>query len=334
MLIRGAVRELDCLTMSVIAARSRLSLAACAVALVLAAPAEAAETRYVASNGSNTNNCTLNAPCRTLQRAVNQAPSNGEVIVLDSGHFGNSLNINKSITISADGVTATLLDPGGITIDNADAVVVLRGLHLKQTGTFEGSDIGIRVSNAEAVHIDRCTIENFSFRGISFAADDAQLFVTDSIVRNNIGSGLLFSATDATLTIDNSRFENNSVGIAVGEGQATVTRSIVSDNSFEGIGQSIGRMNVTWTTASHNGSNGYRAYNGGQMTLESSVARDNGTGLRASVGSRARVSRSTFTDNGIGIGNEGVVQTLQNNIHRGNGTNLANSGTITTPAPF
>jgi hypothetical protein len=141
------------------------------------------------------------------------------------------------------------------------------------------------------------------------------------------------------VAIDNSRFENNgSNGIMfVGNTQAAITRSISSGNRVNGITQNTGRMNVTSTTAAHNGTNGYLAISGGEMTLESAVARGNGaSGLRVADGSsRARVSRSVFTDNDIGISiNGGNVQTFQNNILLGNGTNLSNSGTVTTPAPF
>jgi hypothetical protein len=315
----------------------RRSLAAWAAALVLPAAAEAAETRYVASNGTANESCTRSQPCNTLQRAVNRTSPGGEVIVLDSGNYGNSLNVNRSITISADGVTATLIDPGGITINRADAVVTLRGLHLKGAGVSGVS--GILVQNAAAVHIERCTIESFSSRGIYFTRNNAQLFVTDSIVRNNSLSGLQVGASNVTVAIDNSRFENNgSNGVMfVGNTQSTITRSISSGNNANGITQNTGRMNITSTTAAHNGTHGFLAISNGEMTLEASVARGNGgSGLRVADGSsRARVSRSVFTDNNIGISNNGGnVQTFQNNILLGNGTNLQSSGTVTTPAPF
>jgi hypothetical protein len=110
-----------------------------------------------------------------------------------------------------------------------------------------------------------------------------------------------------------------------------------SGNNANGITQNTGRMNITSTTAAHNGTHGFLAISNGEMTLEASVARGNGgSGLRVADGSsRARVSRSVFTDNNIGISNNGGnVQTFQNNILLGNGTNLQSSGTVTTPAPF
>jgi hypothetical protein len=290
------------------------------ILLMLSGAAEAAVTGYVASYGNDATSCTLNAPCRTLQHGVNDTPNGGELIVLDSGHYGDSLSIERSITISADGVTATLGSPGGVTINSATAVVVLRGLHLKGAGEAEVS--GILVQNAAAVHIERCTVESFAARGISFSADDGQLFITDSTVRNNASHGLRASASNARITIDNSRFENNGVhGVSISSGtppdhQSTISHSISSGNDGSGIVNFTGRMNVTWTTASNNGAHGYDTDGGGETTLESSVARGNDIGLRVDLGSTARVSRSVFTDNDTGIRNNasGTVQTFQNNI--------------------
>jgi hypothetical protein len=315
---------------------SRLSLAGSAV-LMFSAVSEAAETRFVASSGSDANPCTLAAPCRTLGVGVQNTPAGGELVVLDSANYGASLAITRSITISADGVTATLPDPGNIVINSAGAVVTLRGLHLKGAGVSGTS--GIRIDNAAAVHIENCTIESFRSRGILLTADDAELAISDSIVRNNTLSGLEVSASNASVTIDNSRFENNgSNGVTfVGTTQSTITRSIASGNSVNGITQNAGNMNVTWTTAAHNGTNGFLALSGGELTLESSVSRGNGVGLRVSgSGSRARVSRSVFTDNdtGIEITSGATVQTLENNMLLGNATNLSNAGTVTAPGPF
>jgi nitrous oxidase accessory protein NosD len=310
------------------------------VLLLLSAASEAAETRYVASFGINNDDCSLSAPCRTLQRGVNRTPDGGKLVVLDSGDFGNSLTINRSITISAEGVTATLVDPGSIRIDDSDAVVVLRGLHLKGAGGPEVIS-GVFIAEAAAVHIERCTIERFASTGIRLFDNNATLFVTDSIVRNNGSAGLLAAGTaqaGRTLTVDNSRFENNGGdGVSVDRGRATITRSVASGNGGSGVSLGVDAVaNVTWTTASHNGDYGFAPLAiGGQMTLESSVARNNSRGLYVAAGT-ARISRSVFTDNDIGIrvDSAGTLQRLQNNVLENNGTDLSNAGTVQATLPF
>lgn len=61
------------------------------VALALAGavgPAAAVQRTFVASDGNDANACSLIAPCRTFQAAVNLVDSAGEVVALDSGGFG------------------------------------------------------------------------------------------------------------------------------------------------------------------------------------------------------------------------------------------------------
>ena len=293
---------------------------ALAAPLLLSAAAEAAEARFVARNGNDANNCLRPTPCRTLQRGVDVTPSGGELIVVDSGTYGSSLTIAKSITISADGVTATLGNPGSITIDGAAQVVALRGLHLQGVGVAGTS--GIVVSAAAAVHIEACVVERFGGHGVLVTAD-TDLFVNDSIVRDNAGSGLRVDAAGAKLTVDNSRVVGNGGhGIFSRATQSAINRTVASGNGI-GIQQSGGRMNVLWTIAAQNGGSGYAAAIGGRMTLEFSVARGNGSyGLRVFKSSAARILNSAFTNNVVGLQNDGSLETRGNNTVRGNGTEV------------
>ena len=308
---------------------ARLGLVFSAI-VAFSAAAEAAGTRYVASNGNNANNCLALTPCRTLQRGVDVAPAGGEVVVLDFGSYGNSLAIAKSITISADGVTATLGNPGTITIDGAGAVVALRGLHLQGIGFDPQNliDIGIRVFAAAAVRIERCTIERFG-TGIYVVANDVEMFVADSIVRNN-GAGLYSNGSE--LTVDNSRFEDNmQVGVGVQNTEAVISRTVAARNGESGIVLNIGSMNVISSAAMQNGGYGFYVEQPiGQMTLESSTASGNAlVGLKAALGGTARISNSTFTNNGIGLENDGgIIETRQNNTVRDNGTDVVGPLTI------
>ena len=301
---------------------TQLSLA-CPAVLLLSAAAEAAVTRFVASSGNDANACTLAAPCRTLQRGINVTPVGGELVVLDSASYGSAATILQSITISADGVSATLLNPGGVTIGGAGIVVALRGLHLNG-GVAGGS--GILIEDAAAVHIENCVVEGFA-RGrhpARTSGSNAKLFVIDSVARDNGGDGLhvIGTATMARLTVDNSRFENNAGdGLDVEGIESAITRTVISANGSDGIEQTGGRMNVTWTEAASNGGNGFVVTVSGAMTVDSSVARGNtSNGLLLGSGSAsATVSNSVFTDNAIGIANAGTtLLTRENNTIAGN----------------
>jgi hypothetical protein len=293
-----------------------------------AGTAEAHEVRFIASYGNNADLCTRDAPCLTLQRGINITPAGGELIILDSGDYGNNSNIRKSLAISAVGVSATLGGP--ITIDDANATVVLRGLRLNGV-TADASANGLHIMTAAAVHVEDCEVQGFGGAGIiSFTAPNIKLFVSSSVVRINGGTGLhLAGGVGATLTVDNSRFEHNgNNGLYIQAVEATITRTIASGNNGDGIIQFAGSTNITWTTAANNGSDGY-SVSFGQMTLEQSAARGNNVGLRNSVDT-ATVSNSTLTNNFIGVivgVGSSTVLTRGNNLVSGNTTDV--SGILT-----
>ena len=117
--------------------RATFIIAAASVAALLTAagPAQSQANRtFVSGSGSDSNPCSLAAPCRSFAGAITQTNAGGEIVVLDSAGYG-SVTINKSISINApDGIE------GGVTVTSAtDAITVnigktdvvnLRGLTL------------------------------------------------------------------------------------------------------------------------------------------------------------------------------------------------------------
>ena len=303
-------------------ASALLALAACAI---LAGPAPAADNvRYVSITGSNANPCTLAQPCRTMQRGINVTPPGGELRVLDSGDYGPNAVIKKSMTLSGNG--NTIFVANGVVVDRANAVVALRGLTLDGQGTIQD---GIRILLATAVHIERCVIHGFTIAGIR-NGESVEVFVIDSVSRDNGFGVLVAGAGQPRTTIDNSRFENNGTGVSIQSGRATISRSIASGNGVTGILALNAGVTVVVreTTAAYNGGDGFRALNG-TMTVDSSVAYGNGGNGLGAIGGLARISNSTFTDNAVGINNTagGTLQTRGNNTVEGNTTNT--NGTLT-----
>jgi hypothetical protein len=315
------------------ARRALGALAFLVFALTAAAgAAQAHEVRFIASYGNNANLCTRDAPCLTLQRGINSTPAGGELIILDSGDYGNNGTINKSITISAVGVSAAL--GAGITIDATDATVVLRGLRLNGSGSlYNGSGsngIDIITGSVVHVHIDDCEIDGFDI-GINVNTESyPTLSIANSVVRNNFVDGLSFrTGTPGQLVVDHSRFEHNGVyGIVIEGGGASITRTVATGNAV-GFKVQFAKANISWTTAEDNRSDGYDSSAAGHMTLEQSVARGNARyGLNVSQNSgTAVVSGSTFTNNGTGIFQRfGTIFTRGNNTVSGNATDV--SGTL------
>jgi hypothetical protein len=301
-----------------------LTLAACAT-LVFSAAAHAADNvRYVSSTGDNANACTLAAPCRTLQRGINKTPAGGELRVLNSGDYGTDSIVNRSMTISGNGHTIILANP--LTIRNANATVVLRGLVVNGSDASAGAS-GIHIKSAAAVHIEDCVIHGFPSHGILRSPATSPLFIIGSTVRDNAHTGL--ATNTGPVTIGNSRFENNGAQGIVVSGTTAIARTNVSGNGTNGIETFAGGITtVAFTTAAHNGQNGYLAGAGSQVNLESSVAHGNGNGLRVDGSGTARISNSVFTANGIGISNGGTVLTRQNNFRYGNTDDASGSAAV------
>lgn len=220
--------------------RVTYSVAILLAALFASSDASAVTTQrtFVSGTGLDTNPCTLGLPCRSFATAITQTTSGGEIIVLDSAGYGG-LTIAKPISIIAPaGVYAGVTVPTGVGITvntpGASDVVVLRGLTLNGLG----GTTGIEVTSVGALHVSNVEIANFTFRGIYFAAA-GQLFVADSILRDNGESGLHVQAPTgfALAAISRSRFERNGAnGIALaGSTRGTITESVADGNASVGF---------------------------------------------------------------------------------------------------
>jgi len=313
--------------MTILQLAARLLLTASAFVL-LSAAAEA-QVRYIAVVGNDgSNNCQSAAtPCRSLAYGIAATPAGGELRILDSGLYGNGL-INKTMTISADGETVMLDNP--LSIDAASSVVTLEGLSLNgRNSTIKG----IYVTSAAAVHIKNCRIEHFAVNGIDSMGSNTELFVTDSVSRDNGGVGLSVRGPSARLTVENSRFENNASGISGNGVVGSVTGVVISGNRNDGLDWVGGSLNVVSSVAVDNGYNAYTVSGGGRIEFESSIARGNG---RAALfvltpSDVASISNFAATNNGYGIANSGTVLTRQNNTFYAN--TWGNQGASPTPLP-
>src|SRR5512133_3487665 len=101
--------------MNEIVARTLVPALAAGTAALLASPGAAAlaQRTFVASNGQDTNPCSITLPCRSFATAIGKTSANGEVIVLDSAGYG-AVTITQSVTIAAPaGVYAGIFVPLG-----------------------------------------------------------------------------------------------------------------------------------------------------------------------------------------------------------------------------
>lgn len=283
---------------------------------------QAAQRSFVASFGLDTNPCTLAAPCRGFQAAVNAVDPGGEVVALDSAGYGTMI-IGKSVQVIVPpgvhaGITSFSGGSGVTVAAGASDVVTLRGLYLTRADTVNN---GILFQSGAALFVENCVIEKFS-AGISIQPTaTARVSIKGTVIRNSSFAGIFVQGPAGGLArtvIEDSWLENVQSGLdARGNSDVLVRNTVATGNSFAGF-------------VSGNNPAGQPA----RLTVENSVASNNVTGIRASAsagGTTVILSGNLVAGNTIGLTNDGGTAAMEsrgNNTVRGNGTNL--NGTITT----
>ena len=287
-----------------------LTLAAL-IAGVALSPQEAeaqANRTFVSGHGSDTNPCSLSAPCRSFAQALTQTNAGGEITVLDSAGYG-TVAINKAISITApDGIeggitTSSAVDAIDVSAGGGD-VVNLRGLTL--TGGGIGND-GINFTGGATLNVQNCVIRGFANDGITAVA--GSLNVSDTIVSGNA-----------------------SVGVHIFAGGGVVLRVQATGNHSGVVVATAATVAIDGSVAAENAAQGFDALGGGTVTLVNSKAINNGNGLNSSsAGTRLELSGTTISGNAVGyfINTAGTMFTFGNNII----DDTTNIGTLTRIFP-
>jgi len=195
--------------------------------------------------------------------------------------------------------------------------VVLRGLDINGVGTGLN---GVRFLAGGSLFVENCTIYGFTGKGIDAQPSAAsQLFVTDSVIRDNRGAGgggilLTPTATGSLVaTLERVRLERNRFGLRVDD---------------------RARASVRDSVASGNNTNGFLVSSAGGLALlgiENSLASDNTNNGISAQGANAtvRMSNVVVTGNGTGLSSGGAaIVSFGNNRIAGNGIDGAPTSTI------
>jgi hypothetical protein len=242
----------------------RFTIQMLAVATFLFAAASMAQAQatrtWVSGVGDDVNPCSRTAPCKTFAGAISKTADKGEIDCLDPGGFG-TVTITKNITI--DGTQGagfgSILAAGtnGVNVnDIATAtphtiIVALRNLSIQGAGS---GFTGINFTSGKAVHVENCIIANFRGNGgnshgifVNNTVDGGQLFVKDTIIRDNSGSGIRTQTSVGTVSvaIDNSRLQRNQDGyVAINNSHAQITNSQFTQNNGVGVSVQASAGNV------------------------------------------------------------------------------------------
>jgi len=316
--------------------RAFLMLAA-ACASALAAPPARATTSYLSSTGSGTA-CSLAAPCKDLQFAINAvAGSQGaQVVCLSRGAYGFGVifQINTSLVIACgEDLLAAPISALEITLP-AGAKVSVEGfvgdeagsgfeaieiagegvvelLNVRANGSSNGAaGVNIHTNGPARVTIADSIIQNHNGSGILVAptAGQANVVIRNSIVQNNASGGIFVtpgSGAKAVVTLDNFNASGNSFGLGAGDGsKVSVRDSVFASNINYGVIAYTGSAatSVDLTSSTISGTTSYGLLTGGSSAVTASLSGmrifGNGAGVFASGGSIVSFGNNSINGNG------------------------------------
>lgn len=187
-------------------------------------------TRYVRTNGSDTNNnCTQsNEPCLTIAQAVGQASLEDEVKVAEGTYHEADININNTIFVSGGWVVNFTTQAGGPTIVDADGLSrifnIAPGLGnapgLDNLTLREGSTSAVGgaiwVQNDAQPSFSRLTLEqnNAPQGGAIYLSQGVNAVISQTTFINNTAerNGGAIYLRGGTLLLVQSRFDVNTAG--------------------------------------------------------------------------------------------------------------------------
>jgi hypothetical protein len=296
------------------------ALGGLAASLLVPMPAAAQNTQsWVASTGSDANDCSRASPCASLSRALDQTDAGGRIDCADRLVIvePTPVTIDKSITIDCEG--GVLRNSAGLYLvevaAGANDVVRIRGLNFYGIATG-GPRIprGLYLDGSGAeVHVDRARFDHFLGFGIATSSGSNRLFVTDTVVSDSSSSG----CTTGSITTASGT-------------EAVLTRVTVEGADLRGVLVAAGSLTVRDSVISGNGTEGIRNV-GGTVVLEEVQIAGNGVGLRVERADGPIVASDTrITGNGTGILSSGGGQVLSGggNVLIGNGSDGAFTGTV------
>jgi len=308
--------------MNRLVARSILALAS----LLLLSPASYAQMfrAYLSAAGSDSNPCTVSLPCRLLPAALNAVATGGEIWMLDSANFNNTVvSVTKNVTVQAiPGQVGSIVAFNGapaIYVSN-NAVLKLRNVAIGNNVTNPGTN-GIEMTSGTMVSVEDSVIDIPTGSSAAYLQGGGSFSASATVFRGGgatVGSAIVAS-NNAQVDVSNSRFYDWARGVYSNNGDSGTTTSVV----------------VTGCAFSHvnTGVQGFGTGGNVRATVTGSSFAHGQYGIvvYSSAGSStASVGGSTFTGlTSAALYNLGgaVLETMGTNVVRNNAS--PSSGTIT-----
>ena len=280
-----------------------------AAVLALSLPAHAQLFRaYLSSAGSDTNPCTLAAPCRLLPAGLAAVANGGEIWMLDSANYNNSVVvITKSVSVLArPGAIGSIVavDGGAITISGAGVKVALTNLMIVPLNGAGGSGIVMNLATGASLVVDRVTFSRLPGDGLVVLGAIALRVSNSSFV--DIGQDAVSLSGNASGEISNVKMSRiGRFGVALDAASGTTTAAI-TDTTISGAANCgvfsyspgaqaqafLTRVTITASSCAASAQGG----GGALVSLSDSTIQGNNTGVFFSAGTP---TIATFGNNAI-----------------------------------
>jgi parallel beta-helix repeat protein len=238
----------------------------------------------------------------SIQHAINAPETlNGHTIFVDSGTYRESVEITKSITLTGEDSTNTIIDGGGspssvvyvedvdgvtisgLTIQNGEDVIHLRRTHnciVYGNNIKTSADDGIELNDSYNATVSENTITNSTEHGIHLVISD-NCTVSENTI-NSALDGIYLDGSDDILVSENNVTNSTANGIyLLLSDNNIISRNSVTNNSFgisisnssgdiiyhnnfidNTVQTSVTSSNCTWDEGYPSGGNYWSDYNG------------------------------------------------------------------------
>jgi parallel beta-helix repeat protein len=276
--------------------------------MAASAPAHAAGTYYVATNGNNNSSGSKASPWRTLQKAANAAPA-GSTIYVRAGTYVGATITRSGLTFAnaTDEVAYVAGDASHtnvIRISNAHDVVI-RGLRVKNAPAKWGA--GIKIEKAYRVTIDRLIVSNNRSFGI-LVEDSTSVTIKRSTIKGN-ETGIQFSrAGQGSLITQNSIHDNNRM--IVNDSTPSNDRGANAIVFYKTTGKIVASWNRIWGHRAASTDYGYdggafEIYAASNITITQNSMSNNENVVETGTDGSTPCSNLTFTRNRANGGDDG-----------------------------
>lgn len=204
-------------------------------------PHAAGNTYFVSVSGSDLNNCTQSAPCKSFNKAMSLIQS-GDVLYVMPGTYNQTLVISKSgVTVEGNGAVIDTTDTFGIRVALTARNVIVRGFTVTRANSHaiyvEGQFVTIENNVVYHAVLENGTLLNgvISCRNGSWgSAIKVKVGGENVIIRNNevfdnCGEGIAATRSVNVLIEGNRVYDNHSVNIYVDN---SINTQVLNNHSF------------------------------------------------------------------------------------------------------